>query len=115
MTVEAIDLDTQNMTPAELALGKQVAEALHDHYPGHLWAVNVERGLVTVMNLALSGRWGFVLHQAKVQGDPDMKEVMRAGGELLERYNVARGAATERSYSKVQYDQLTGLPVPEAG
>lgn len=74
-------------------LVKRVAETLHKHYPGHLWAVNIneEGGVITVMNLALSGKWGFLLKLKAVQEDPDLKSVMRAGGELLERYRLHRG------------------------
>lgn len=76
-----------------MILVKNVAETLLRHYPGHLWAVNIneEGGVITVMNLALSGNWGFLLKLSTVQNDPDLKSVMRAGGELLERYRLRRG------------------------
>lgn len=71
-------------------IAKNVAEHLHKHYPGHLWAVNVEGGVVNVHNLFLSGTWGFRIFISDI--DVDYKVVTRAGGELLERYNVARKA-----------------------
>lgn len=76
-----------------MMLVKRTADELQRHYPGHLWAVNIneEGGVMTVMNLALSGKWGFLLKLKTVQEDPDLKSVMRAGGELLERYRLRRG------------------------
>lgn len=92
----------------ELLLSKKVGEHLNRHYPGHLWAVHVRDGLIIVQNLLLSGKWGFVLKEENL--DPDLKMVMRAGGELLERYNVSRGRLSDASMANVQKSS-TGLPV----
>jgi hypothetical protein len=46
-----------------------------------------------VQNTFLSGKMGFVLLTSQI--DPEMKAVMRAGGELLERYRVARSHALD--------------------
>jgi hypothetical protein len=87
-----------------MLLVKRTAETLHKHYPGHLWAVNIdeEGGVITVMNLALSGKWGFLLKLKTVQEDPDLKSVMRAGGELLERYRLRRGGYRPGELSTLQ-------------
>jgi len=71
----------------EMLIAKRCADHLHKHYPGHLWAVNVNKdgGTVNIFNLALSSLWGYVLHTTTVEHDPQLKCVMRAGGELLER------------------------------
>ena len=50
----------------------------------------------------LSGRWGFVLKEDQL--DPDYKSVMRAGGEILERYNVRRGAASTDEIKNLDRD-----------
>lgn len=72
-----------------------VAEMLHRHYPGHLWVVHASRetGIATVHNLRLSGRWGFVLRLNDLLSDPTLRMVVRAGGELLERWSLSRGPA----------------------
>lgn len=72
----------------EMATCAQVGELLHTAYPGHIWRVEVRQGLVTVHNLMLSGRWGFVLKVTSL--DSNGKAVIMAGGELLERYNLSR-------------------------
>lgn len=74
----------------EFDLAKTVGEALQEIYPGHLWAVACEGGVVKVTNMALSGVWGFVMHANKIEGDQLRAKLTLFGGELLERYNVSR-------------------------
>lgn len=78
---------------AEIEESKRIAEMLHRHYPGHAWGVRCTGGVAIVQNMALSGKWGFVLHSDKLQGPDAEKRVMRAGGELLERYRISRAKA----------------------
>lgn len=56
-----------------------------------LWriTVNEEGGVITVTNMALSNRNGFVMHIDKI--DPEGRKVVRYAGELLERFRVSRG------------------------
>ena len=68
----------------EHTLAKNVAEHLEKKYPNWAWAVHVMDGLVIVKSMRLSGNWGFVLHEDKI--DNDYLAVTRAGGEILERY-----------------------------
>lgn len=84
--VESADSDVSY----EMKLAKTVADHLHKHYPGHLWAVNVNTrgGTVNIYNLALSSLWGYVLYLTTIQNDPKFISVMRAGGELIERANL---------------------------
>src|SRR5258708_2253712 len=80
----------------EFFMAKNAAEVLHKHYPGHLWAVNVDGGLMDVRNLYLSGNWGFRLSIPAIYSSSELdKRVMRAGGELLERYRQRRAQADE--------------------
>ena len=72
----------------EMAVCSFVGEVLHVAYPGHLWRVEAQQGVVTVHNLLLSGKWGFRLRIVDL--DTMGKIVIRAGGELLERYNMSR-------------------------
>jgi len=83
---DALDIDT----------AKAIAEALNAQYPGHLWAVNVDgaQGVASVHNLMLSGTWGYRMHLDKRYSASDLRRAAILGaGELLERYNVARGKA----------------------
>ena len=102
------------LSAAGEVLAKNAADTLHKHYPGHLWAVHVDEtgGVMTVFNLMLSGRWGFLLKIKDI--DPEMKKVMRAGGELLERYRVKRGMFTPGSLRDVRKD-FSGNKVADHG
>lgn len=105
---EGLVLDPKklNMSAASLTLAKNVADTLNKHYPGHLWGVNVDEkgGVVQVFNLALSGRWGFVIKITDLAGADDLRKVMRAGGEILERYRLHRGARRDGQIHDVKRD-----------
>ena len=75
---------------------KNTAEMLEKKYPGWLWAVDTMDGVVVVKSMRLSGNWGFVLHEDKI--DNDYKAVVRAGGEMLERFRMSRGKFHQDKY-----------------
>jgi hypothetical protein len=74
-------------------LVQQCAEKLHEHYPHHMWSVctSDDWSCVFVKCLNVSQLYGVTLHTTKVQNDPDLKCVVRAGGEILERGFLNRG------------------------
>jgi len=92
---------------------KRIAETLHSHYPGHMWAVScsAETGVANVYNLGLSGRWGFIIKLKDIIHDPSMKKVIMAGGEILERYRLARGRLDDAALEQLQSDSLGNLKV----
>lgn len=94
--MHALLTDAPQVAANELVMAKNMADLLHRHYPGHLWAVNVDGGMANVRNLALSGQWGFRIKVPLIYSASQFdRKVVMAGGELLERYRVRRGAATE--------------------
>lgn len=97
----------------EMTTAKDMADILHTAYPGHLWAVNVERGVADVRNLALSGRWGFRLVLPAVYSASEFKrDVIRAGGEILERYKLRRGRMDWDKYDELKTD-VAGNPIAD--
>ncbi len=66
--------------------------ALRKAYPkwASTWLIRIDTrgGIVQVYNTAFSGKMGFVMHIEKV--DPEMRKVVKAAGELFERYGIAR-------------------------
>lgn len=74
-------------------LAKRCADMLNAHYPGYLWAVNVNStptgGVVIIKNFSVSYRYGYTLHIEKL--DNKLRKVMQAGGEILERARLNRG------------------------
>lgn len=78
-----------------------VGEDLTRAFPGYPWMVgaNHEAGTLQI-DLMIDKpigleRYGFLLHISTVLGAGGQKAVMRAGGELLERFGLRRGVAHE--------------------
>jgi hypothetical protein len=102
-------------TAYELTLSGQIAEALNKHYPLHLWAVTVNSrgGVCDVMNLRLSGRWGFRLFLNDLWSASQIeRQAMLAGGELLERYRQRPGIANPELILHQPVD-FSGNYIPE--
>ncbi len=89
--VEATSMD-------EFALNeraKAVAEVLSQTYPNHLWQVGWTNGNVLVVKNALigGGKYGYTIDNAVLVTRRDLVRAARlAGGELLERCGMKRGA-----------------------
>lgn len=103
------ELVTDNPVGAanDLLIARGMAEALHAHYPGHLWAVTCDgkTGMADVRNLGLSGNWGYRLKLKNIySGSQFQADVIRAGGELLERYRLSRGRLKLDEYSNLKSD-----------
>jgi len=90
------------MSAIEELTTANIGKHLIKKYPGHLWSVQVEKGLITIQALNLSGKWGFHLHENKI--DNDYKVITRAAGQLLERYGLTRGAMKEDEVMNLQRD-----------
>lgn len=90
----------------DFLLAKRAADTLHQHYPGHLWAVNVnsEGGIMIIKNYRMSFSYGMVLHLKNVYQDPTLKTVIRKAGEFLERANLKRG-----KYNGDQAEYIDGV------
>jgi hypothetical protein len=96
---------------AEL-LAKTSVGILEQHYPGWMWAVRVDDvgGVMEVRSMRIPGRWGFLLHLAKI--DPEGRAIWRAGGELLERYGLKRSAHRPGVTLDIKRDQMQ-MAVPD--
>jgi hypothetical protein len=90
--------DTQTpLSQTAQLLGLNVMRTLCKHYPhvaaGWHVTLNTEGGTLVVQNLLLSGKMGFTMRITDL--DAEGREIVRAGGELLERYRVARDRAID--------------------
>jgi hypothetical protein len=89
-----------------------VGQTLQGCYPGWKWWVEcrLATGLVSVRCLELDGDYGFMIGIENVLERTGRTTVMRAGGEILERYNQHRGLRPE----KVEVDRdFTGKAIGE--
>ena len=83
----------------DLDLASRIVKKLTDHYPDHLWGVlfDEDGGVVricceTVQHPIFTNRtYAYTLKLSRFDTDPDLKSVMRAGGEILERARIHRG------------------------
>jgi hypothetical protein len=97
---------------ADIALCKDISDILNRHYPNHPWMVgcNHEAGdlyiqLAYPSRIGHLARHGYRIHMACSQ-DLMKKKVMRAGGELLERWKLPREKANSDSYAKAKSNGL---------
>lgn len=89
--VEATSMDEYMLNER----AKLVAEVLSQHYPNHLWQVGWTDGNVLVVKNALigGGKYGYTIDNAALVTHRDLvKAAKDAGGELLERCGMRRGA-----------------------
>ena len=90
----------------DTALAAEITDKLAKWYPGHLWGVlfNEDGGTVSIVcesvqhPLLTNRLYAYVLHLKTIYSDVDRKCVMRAGGEILERARLDRGAAKEGAF-----------------
>lgn len=91
----------------DIALAKQIAEDLMQFYPGYLWAVHVNsyQGILDIKNLNLSGNYGMRRKLGKDYSASSLKkDVMRWGGEILERYRMNRGTLNNDQWASAALD-----------
>lgn len=104
--------DNPNIEANDYVVARNIAECLQKHYPGHLWGVTCEgkAGIATVRNFSLSGKWGFIIKLSELFGDTEYRSVKRAGGEILERFNLSRGRVNEDRIMELP-KMADGMPV----
>ena len=97
-------LVAQGVDPADASLQRQVMQSLCEHYPGWVWMVEIPRSfygmkqnMILVRNIDTTPKLSFCysLRKSELSGANLEKEVMRAGGSILERYNFRRGKFRE--------------------
>jgi len=94
----------------DMVLAKTAADALDKAYPGHLWAVDVNGGMLNIRNLLLSAEWGYRIKVLSLYTASDLSaRVLKGGGEILERFALARARFSEAQYADLKTNFI-GLP-----
>lgn len=86
---------------ADLELATRAVNLLAKNYPGYHWRVWLHDdefgGVMYVINMDVcaalfsNNLYGYVLKLSRVYGDPSLRCVLMAGGEILERARLIRG------------------------
>lgn len=73
----------------DLMVAKAITRVLLGAYSGHFWAVEVSRkqGIATITIPILLGNWKY---KFSLSEDIQPRHIIRAGGEILERFNIPR-------------------------
>lgn len=100
MHADTIDTAT---SANDMIMIKNTLEVLGRKYPNHPWAVRIDGGILEVKNAGAHGTMGFALPIKSMVGDYS-KKVLMAGGELLERFRIRRGAAKGEDYALMRRD-----------
>lgn len=100
LLVPVVGSKSADPLPADLSMARMIGEALTSFYPGHYWAVHVSHadGVAMIMNPVMAadnphiekGRGGYVLKLAELETAGLAKTIMRAAGEMLERWDAPR-------------------------
>ena len=79
---------------ADLSLSKACTETLEFHYPGHFWEVMADhaQGIVLVSIPILTKKYKYVVKIRALVSDPSQRAIVRAGGEILERFKIPRSS-----------------------
>lgn len=74
----------------DMQTARGVGRLLHSHYAGHFWSVEVDsrQGVCLIGIVLLLGNWKYKLPLASMTP----ADVIRAGGEILERFNIPRSS-----------------------
>ncbi len=89
-----------------VAVAKDGMNQLALHYPGHLWAIQInERGrMFNIFNHALHDQWGYTIRASEVVHQETRRAFIKAGGEILERFGLSRGRFKLHEYAALKKD-----------
>lgn len=93
--------------PLDQQLCEIVGAVLHKHYPLYDWLVQADRrkGFVDIRNVSLDGQLGCrILMNGPASVSELEHKAMMYGGEILERFNVHRGAMRSDEMDALEKD-----------
>jgi hypothetical protein len=98
---------------ADLRLTQACAATLELHYPGHPWLIEAshQQGVVYISIPIFTGRNKYVIHINVLKVDPGLRHVVRAGGEILERFKIPRQRFSVDNY----VNALNAMPLHRRG
>jgi hypothetical protein len=101
---------------AKMETARWAGEKLNQHYPGHPWLVQVEGDrfnavvMIQIMGIMPADRW-YLIKFRNLLTDAGGRMIMKAGGELLERYGMPRHGFSLTAWK----DALSRYPITGRG
>jgi hypothetical protein len=97
-------LFTEGSTDAQASDAEKVMHLLCTAYPGHPWAVRVDKGIIFIRHLQFPGNWGMNLKTKSVEHDAAVlkRKVILLAGEFLERAGLVRGRENGDEIKRVE-------------
>lgn len=87
----------------DMQKAQEVGDTLQRTYPGHMWMVAFQGSALVVKNLAISTHYGFIIkHHDSFSASDLARKAVLAGGELLERAGMKRGAWNGQMAQKLE-------------
>lgn len=100
---QMLTLDTPSIN--ELNMMRDASDRLTTMYPGYLWAVAVEGSVMNVWCANIPTRYGYTIKIPAIYSASWLDvELMRAGGEILERYSQSRSKRATMDPSLLRRD-----------
>jgi len=98
---EIITLDHDMEGATTMHTVRMIGDTLETYYPGWLWFVEVKGGIASIKSMHANPKYAYVLRLLSgFYSASDLKrQVIHAGGELLERLNMPRNRA---DWDKIQ-------------
>jgi hypothetical protein len=96
------DANAAMLEAYEFGVCKTIFEKLWEHYPGYDWkvAVNAIGGVASIKLPRLHhSALGYNILMSDLASDPDLRHVVRGGGELLERFRLTRTRVNKAEYT----------------
>ena len=110
-------MNSNHSESPEAAQDMQVCGVVHHilntEYPDHPWRVGVCHIAGTIIIDLLYKkprhlqRYAYQLHLKSLTQDGNVEKIKRAGGELLERFQIPRSAASPEAQMKILTGQIT--------
>lgn len=90
----------------DFEIAKMVGAALCHKYPNHGWQVEADsrNGIAKIFMSQMSSSQGYIYKLKDISLGTFDREMMRVGGEMLERFSISRGRFNEDSIKNVMRD-----------
>lgn len=82
-----------------IILVKDCGDFLNKTYPGWAWVIQVNQfgHMIEIFNHHLHPTYGYRIRMEDIMNDPKRKAIKQAGGEILERFDMARMGLNDKN------------------